>query len=106
MPTEINNREYRQIMRGMKDARELYQEQYYKEALLALRQPRRILESKLSPRRINALVYIQEAEVLIALKRNAKADTDLQHALEILDLIHDQDEELRTQIRLLQECTK
>lgn len=103
MPVEINNREYRQIIQGMKDARELFDEHYYKEALLALRKPCRILESKISPRRIQALLYVQRAEVFIALNSDQKATLDLNHALEILDLLKDKDETIRNQIQTFQD---
>lgn len=103
MPDQLNDREYAQIIRGMKDARELFVEHYYKEALLALKKPCRILENQRSLYRIQALVYIQRAEVLIALHRDQNAIQDLHHALEILDLLQDQDETVRNQIQTFQD---
>ncbi|MDO4663780.1 MAG: hypothetical protein Q4A59_02750 [Erysipelotrichaceae bacterium] len=103
MPEQLNNREYHQILRGMKDARELFDEHYYKEALLALRKPCRILENQRSLHRNQALVYIQRAEVFIALNRDQKAACDLVHAQEILDRIGDQDESVRKQIQTFQD---
>lgn len=102
MPDQLNNREYHQIVRGMKDARELFDGQYYKEALLALRKPCRILENQRCVHRIQALLYIQRAEVYIALNRDQNAIHDLNHAHEILDLLSDQDETVRKQIRTFQ----
>ncbi len=98
MIRDFNAREFRIVRHGMDDARELLAMGEPKSALAALREPKKILERKINNTRILAILLIEEAEILIALRRFPKAKADLDRALEVLDAIDDRQPEIRQEI--------
>lgn len=102
---DLNGREFRTIRTAMSDASELMESGLPKDALAALKKARVLLESKIAPVRMLALVYIQEAQILLELGHFQKARKDLERAGRVLDAIDDQDETLRLQIVQLKEKT-
>lgn len=98
MIRDFNAREFRIVRHGMDDARELLEMGEPKSALAALGEPKKILERKINNTRILAILLIEEAEILIALRRFPKAKADLDRALEVLDAIDDHEPEIRKKI--------
>ncbi|WP_323089686.1 hypothetical protein [Allobaculum sp. JKK-2023] len=98
MIRDFNVREFRIVRHGMDDARELLEMGEPKSALAALREPKKILERKINNIRILAILLIEEAEILIALRRFSKAEADLDRALEVLDAIDDHESTIREKI--------
>lgn len=103
MVRDFNTREFMQIRHGMKDAQDLLEQGYPKDALAALKRPKKILESKITNLRILALLYVQEAEILLILKRKGKAMADLDLAERVLVNLGDMEDELFEKIQKIRQ---
>lgn len=101
MIRDFNTKEFLRVRHGMNDAKELLAQGYPKDALAALRGPKRILESKVTSLRMLALLYVQEAEILLVLKRQTKAIAALDQARRVLLQLDNPTDELFEKIERL-----
>ncbi len=94
----LNKNEFLRIRRSLSDARELLDTGHPKSALTELRSAKKLLESQKEPLRAGALLYLLEGEIYNTLHQPNKALNCLNHAIEVLDLLQDTDQDLRSQI--------
>lgn len=84
---ELNKNEFMVVRRGLEDARDLRSRGYLKDALFALKRPKKILEYGAQKTRMLALVYLEESGILAQLGKTAQSEAASHHAQAILDAI-------------------
>lgn len=89
---ELNKNEFLIARRGLSDAADLRKRGYFKDALFALKRPKKLLEYGAQKTRMLALLYIEEARSLQALGRLQASRGAWNKALTVLEVIGEQSE--------------
>lgn len=96
----FSGRDFIIARRAMKDAEELQAAGHPKSALAALKKPRSVLEKKVTPIRMLALIHLQEAGLYLELGKADKALASCKACESVLEAIGDEDETLKQTIQM------